>query len=81
MKYAGLKKFRWFLFAFAIGGLIQTPFVTANAIAVASTDHRVIVPFLLAFAIRCFVIFCLFKVWWETRSTPESQQVAPTPGQ
>ena len=69
MKNESLRKVRWIAFALAAGGMLETPFVIPNAISEARADHRMIVPFVMAFSIRVFFIGYLSKVWWDTRSS------------
>ena len=67
MKNSALRKYRWWFFALAIGGIIQSPFVIPPGVAQAVNDHRLILPFGLALVIRFSVIGVLLKVWWDTR--------------
>jgi hypothetical protein len=76
MKNSGLRKYRWWFFAFAIGGIIQSPFVFPAGVAQAVNDHRLSLPFGLALVIRCSIIGALLKVWWDTRSSTGTQENA-----
>jgi uncharacterized membrane protein YdjX (TVP38/TMEM64 family) len=72
MKTAGLKKVRWIAFALAALGILQTPFVIPGAVSHAIADHRLIAPFMMAFAIRVLFISFLAKIWWDTRASADS---------
>jgi hypothetical protein len=72
MKTQGLVKFRWLFFVLAAIGIIETPFVIPGAVSRAIVDHRLIIPFVMAFAIRVLVIGYLLKIWWDTRSSADS---------
>ena len=78
MKYAGLKKFRWFFFALAVIGIGQTPFVVRPALSDALADHRVLFPFLLALVIRVISIGFFLKIWWETRPSAGASMASST---
>jgi len=68
MKNSALRKYRWWFFTFAIGGIIQTPFVVPAGVAQAVSDHRLILPLGLALIIRFSVIGALLKIWWDARA-------------
>lgn len=68
MKSEGLRKIRWIAFVLAAVGILQTPFVIPGAVWAAIADHRLIAPFIGAFAIRVLVIGFLLKIWWDTRA-------------
>jgi hypothetical protein len=74
MKYAGLKKFRWAFFVFAVLGIADTPIEISRAASHASADHRLIFPFLGAFLIRFLVIGFFLKIWWDTRKRSETAE-------
>ena len=67
MKSPALRKYRWWIFAFAIAGIIQTPFVLPSALLQGANNHRLILPFGMALVIRFAVIGFLPKLWWDTR--------------
>jgi len=72
MKTESLRKVRRVAFALAAFGILQTPFVIPRAVSQAIADHRLIVLFLMAFAIRVLIIGGLLKMWWDTRGTANS---------
>jgi hypothetical protein len=72
MKTEGLRKVRWIAFGLAAVGILQTPFVISNAISHATADHQLIVPFVMAFAIRVLFIGFLLKIWWNTRASADA---------
>jgi hypothetical protein len=63
-----LRKVRWLAFALAALAFLQTPFVLPRAISQAGVDHRLILPFVMAFAMRVLFIGFLAKIWWDTRA-------------
>ena len=79
MKSEGLRKVRWAAFALAAIGILQTPFVIANAVSGATADHRLIAPFVGAFAIRVLVISFFLKIWWDTRASADSRPASTDP--
>jgi len=79
MKNEGLRKVRWIAFALAAVGILQTPFVIPNAVSKAITDHWLIIPFVVAFAIRVLVIGFFLKIWWDTRASADSSPDSPNP--
>jgi hypothetical protein len=79
MRTSGLKKFRWGFFALAIIGVLETPVRLASAIPEVIADHRVIFPFVLAFAIRFLLIGWLLKVWWDTRGNVDPNPEGSNP--
>jgi hypothetical protein len=58
--------------ALAAVGILQTPFVIPGALSQAIADHRLIAPFVGAFAIRVLVIGFFLKIWWDTRASTHS---------
>jgi hypothetical protein len=72
VKNEKLKKVRWIAFGLAAFGIVQSPIVIMNAIPRASADHRLIVPFVLAFAIRVLFIGFFLKIWWDTRADADT---------
>jgi hypothetical protein len=79
MKSAGLKKIRWIAFGLAAIGILQTPLVIPGAVSQAIADHRLIAPFVGAFAIRVLVIGFFSKIWWDTRASAETSRDGPNP--
>ncbi|MGD0544983.1 MAG: hypothetical protein ABSB65_11280 [Candidatus Acidiferrales bacterium] len=79
MKSEGLRKVRWIAFALAALGILETPFVIPNAMSQAMADHRLIVLFVMAFAIRIFIIGLLSKVWWDNRADANASPASPNP--
>jgi hypothetical protein len=79
MKNEKLKKVRWIAFGLAAFGIVQTPIVIMNAISRAGADHRLIVPFVLAFAIRVLFIGFFLKIWWDTRADASASPTSPKP--
>jgi len=51
-------------------GILETPFVIPSAVSQAISDHRLIVPFVMAFAVRVLFIGFFSKIWWDTRVVP-----------
>jgi len=80
MKYAGLKKYRWLFFALAAIAIAQSPFAILTAISSATTDHRMILPMIIALSIRFTFIGFFLTIWWDTRSSagPSSEIAATT---
>ena len=79
MKYAGLRKYRWLFFALAAIAIAQSPFAIFTAISSATIDHRMILPMIIAFAIRFTFIGFFLKIWWDTRSSAApSGEIAAT---
>jgi len=79
MKSEGLRKVRWIAFGLAALGILQTPVVISNAISQAGADHRLIVPFVMAFAIRVVLIGFFSKIWWDTRADANASPTSPKP--
>jgi len=79
MKTEGLRKVRWIAFALAAVGILQTPFVIPGAVSQAIADHRLIVPFVGAFAVRVLVIGFFSKIWWDTRASANSSPDSSNP--
>ena len=79
MKTEGLRKVRWIAFALAAVGILQTPFVIPGAVSQAVADHRLIVPFVGAFAVRVLVIGFFSKIWWDTRTSANSSPDSSNP--
>jgi hypothetical protein len=59
--------------------MLQTPFVVLGAVSNAIADHRLIAPFVGAFAIRVFVIGFFLKIWWDTRASADSSPHGSNP--
>jgi len=53
--------FRWLALGLAVAGLVQTPFLIAEALSQAAADHRMIVGYLVGFLIRFLFIIFLAK--------------------
>lgn len=79
MKNEKLRKVRWIAFALAAFGIVQTPIVVMNAISQAGADHRLIVPFVMAFAIRVVFIGFFLKIWWDTRADADASSTSTKP--
>jgi hypothetical protein len=79
MKNEKLRKVRWIAFGLAAFGILQTPIVIMNAISHAAADHGLIVPFVLAFAIRVLFIGFFLKIWWDTRADANASSTSPKP--
>jgi hypothetical protein len=65
-KYEGVKKLRWLFFALAAIGLAGTPSAILTVVSNASSDHRLIIPFVGALVIRLLFIGFFLNIWWET---------------
>jgi hypothetical protein len=79
MKSEGLRKVRWIAFGLAALGILQTPVVISNAISKAGADHRLIFPFIMAFAMRVVIIGFLSKIWWDTRADANAVSTSARP--
>jgi len=66
--------FRWLALGLAVAGLVQTPFLIAEALSQAAADHRMIVGYLVGFLIRFLFIIFLAKFWWDTRARTNAAQ-------
>jgi FtsH-binding integral membrane protein len=69
--------FRWLALGLAVAGLVQTPFLIAEALSQAAADHRMIVGYLVGFLIRFLFIIFLAKFWWDTRARTDTAQTPP----
>jgi hypothetical protein len=80
MKYEGLKKLRWWFFALAAIGIAYTPSAILTVFSNATSDHRLIIPFVGALLIRLLFIGFFLKIWWETgkKSGTSSNLDGPT---
>ena len=72
MKYEGLRKLRWLFFLGAAIEIAYTPSAILTAISSAKSDHRLIIPFAGALAIRLLVIGFFLKIWWETKKKSQA---------
>jgi hypothetical protein len=57
------QKFRWLWFAFALYGLLDTPFAVMDAYRTDIADHRLIPVTIFAFAVRFGIIWLFFSLW------------------
>lgn len=61
------RKWRWFWFAIAILGILQTPWALTSAVKLAESDHRLVFIPLLGLLIRIGLIFMFLWLWWAYR--------------
>ena len=66
-----LARFRWLWFVLAILAILDTPSATIDAVHLAQTDHRLILPAILAFTIRVGWICVFLWIWWKYRPTTQ----------